>query len=112
MSVVIFDIAGGTFKNIGDFGGAEFDLTPFPVGGKISYNSTTKSVSINGTAAKPCLKTNCTSNHLNVNFGLRLAFTMSTAGSIFGTVIDGGAWPLRFYIDTSNIYSSSSSMVY
>ena len=97
MSSVIFDIAGGTFKNIGTLGGSGFDLEPFPTGVSIAYNATTKSVKTQGTGTYPCLKTkNPGSSYVSQNFGLRLIFTQNGAGSIWGTYIDGTHFLLDF----------------
>ena len=112
MSSVIFDIAGGTFKNIGTLGGSGFDLEPFPTGVSIAYNATTKSVRTCGTGTYPCLKTkNPGSSYVSQNFGLRLVFTQNGAGTIWGTYINSGAFPIRFYVDSNNIYYTSSGYV-
>lgn len=107
MSAVVIDIAGGTIKNIGSLVSTEYDMTVFPVGATLSYDSANKCISTAGTAAKPCLMTKNTTNIMSTNFGIRLIYSITGAGSIWGSRINASAFPIRIYVNSASIYCSS-----
>lgn len=115
MSKVIWDFAGGTLKNIGDLGGAEFDLETF-INTGLGYDAVDKSVTTKGTTGYPTLRTKNTTNIFNKNFGLRLIFKYRYStiynSTIWGTEIDSGARPFRVAINNRYVYYGSGMISY